>query len=88
MSLTPIEGADVDLMTLKDYAQRIEEDFFNSGVMSQISLSGYPQPEISVEDQEEELLRYNLTFDDISSAIQPITRMFQAVRSNRMRKNY
>ncbi len=69
MSLTPIEGADVDLMTLKDYAQRIEEDFYNSGVMSQISLSGYPQPEISVEAEEEMLLRYNITFDDISSAI-------------------
>jgi multidrug efflux pump subunit AcrB len=70
MSLSPIEGADVDLMTLKDYAQRIEEDFFNSGVMSQITLSGFPQPEISVEVKEEMLLRYNMTFDDISRAIQ------------------
>ena len=70
MSLTPIEGADVDLMALKQYGQRIEEDFFNSGVMSQIELRGYPQPEISVEINEEELLRYNLTFDDIIRAIQ------------------
>jgi multidrug efflux pump subunit AcrB len=70
MSLTPVVGADVNLMTLKDYAQRIEEDFYNSGVMSQISLSGYPQPEISVECKEEMLLRYNLSFDDISQAIQ------------------
>ena len=69
MSLTPIEGTDVDLMTLKDYAQRIEEDFYNSGVMSQISLSGYPQPEISVEAKEVMLLRYNITFDDIANAI-------------------
>ncbi len=70
MSLTPIEGAEVDLMTLKSYGQRIEEDFFNSGVMSQISLSGFPQPEISVEAKEEMLLRYNITFDEISRAIQ------------------
>ncbi|HEC43762.1 MAG TPA: efflux RND transporter permease subunit [Bacteroides sp.] len=70
MNLAPIEGAEVDLMALKEYAQRIEEDFFNSGVMSQITLSGYPQPEISVEIQEEELLRYNLTHQDIISAIQ------------------
>ncbi|MFC2116749.1 efflux RND transporter permease subunit [Bacteroidota bacterium] len=70
MSLTPVEGADVDLMGLKDYGQRIEEDFFNSGVMSQIGLSGYPQPEISVEINEEELLRYSLTFQDIVGAIQ------------------
>jgi multidrug efflux pump subunit AcrB len=70
MNLTPVEGTDVDLMTLKSYAQRIEEDFFNSGVMSQISLRGYPQPEISVEAREEDLLRYNLTFDEIIRAIQ------------------
>ena len=66
MNLTPVEGANVDLMALKQYAQRIEEDFFNSGVMSQIDLYGYPQPEISIEINEEELLRYNLTFDDIN----------------------
>ena len=27
MSIAPVEGAEVDLMALKDYAQRIEEDF-------------------------------------------------------------
>ncbi len=70
LELVPVDGHDMDLMTLKEHAQRIEEDFFNSGVMSQISLSGYPQPEISVEIKEEELLRYNLTFDDIVRAIQ------------------
>lgn len=70
LDLIPDEGKDVDLMTLKEYAQRVEEDFYNSGVMSQIELSGYPQPEISVEVNEEQLLRYNLNFDDIASAIQ------------------
>ena len=70
MDLIAVEGVNVDLMTMKGYAQGIEEDFFSSGVMSQISLSGFPQPEISVEVKEEELLRYNITFDDISRAIQ------------------
>lgn len=69
MDLRPVKGHKVDLMTLKEYAQRIEEDFYSSGVMSQIDLSGYPQPEISVEVKEEALLRYNLTFDDIIRAI-------------------
>ncbi|MEA1875606.1 MAG: efflux RND transporter permease subunit [Bacteroidota bacterium] len=64
------DGYQVDLMTLKKYAQRIEEDFFNSGSISQISLSGYPPLEISVEISEENLLRYNLTFDQIIRAIQ------------------
>ncbi|MCD6598916.1 MAG: efflux RND transporter permease subunit [Bacteroidales bacterium] len=70
MELTADENSDVDLMTLKSYAQRIEEDFFNSGVISQISLSGFPSPEISVEIKEEELLRHNLTFDALARAIQ------------------
>ena len=70
MNLTSDDDTEVDLMTLKNYAQRIEEDFFNSGVISQISVSGFPQPEISVEVKEEELLRHNLTFDDLARAIQ------------------
>ena len=52
LELVPVDEHEVDLMTLKEYAQRIEEDFLNSGVMSQISISGYPQPEISVEIKE------------------------------------
>lgn len=70
MELTSDENSNVDLMTLKNYAQRIEEDFFNSGVMSQITISGFPTPEISVEVKEEDLLRHNLKFDDLSRAIQ------------------
>jgi len=64
------EGQTADLMTLKKYAQRIEEDFYNSGKISQITLSGYPTLEISVEITEDNLLRHNLTFDEISRAIQ------------------
>jgi len=70
LELVPVDGNEMDLMTLKEHAQRIEEDFFNSGVMSQISLSGYPQLEISVEIKEEELLRYNITFSQVVRAIQ------------------
>ena len=62
-------SGDVDLMTLKKYAQQIEEDFLASGVMSLVSIRGYPALEISVEVSEENLLRYNLTFDQISNAI-------------------
>ncbi len=62
-------SGDVDLQTLKKTAQRIEDDFLASGIISKITLSGYPSLEISVETKEEDLLRYNLTFDLISSAI-------------------
>ncbi len=62
-------AGDVDLMTLKKYAQRIEDDFLASGHMSQVTVNGFPSLEISVEVKEENLLRYNLTFDQISSVI-------------------
>ena len=62
-------AGDVDLITLKKYAQEIEEDFLASNIVSQISISGYPPLEISVEVTEENLLRYGLTFDQISRAI-------------------
>jgi len=60
---------DVDLLTLKKYADEVELDLYNSGVMSQINISGYPALEISVEASEEDLLRHNLTFGEIAMAI-------------------
>lgn len=60
---------DVDLLTLKKYADEVEMDLYNSGVMSQINISGYPALEISVEASEEDLLRHDLTFGEISMAI-------------------
>ncbi len=61
---------DVDLITLKSYAQKIEEDFLASGIISQVSLAGYPSLEISVETKEEELLRYGITFSELQTAIE------------------
>ncbi|MDA3928032.1 MAG: efflux RND transporter permease subunit [Prolixibacteraceae bacterium] len=69
LNLVPSGEIDIDMLTLKQYAQRVEEDFLNSGVMSQVAISGYPAYEISVEVNEDQLLRYNLTFDAISNAI-------------------
>ncbi len=60
---------DVELKTLKDYAQQIEEDFLSSGVISQVRVVGFPALEISVEVKEENLLRYGITFDQILAAI-------------------
>lgn len=60
---------DVSLLTLKSLAQQIEDDFLRSGILSQVTLSGYPALEISVEISHEDLLRYNLTLDEVSRAI-------------------
>jgi multidrug efflux pump subunit AcrB len=60
---------EVDLLTLKMLSDEIENDFLNSGILSQIAITGFPELEISVETNEATLLRYGLTFDDISRAI-------------------
>jgi len=62
-------SGDVDMLTLKEYANEIEHDLYTSGMMSQINIGGFPDLEISVEISEENLRRYNLTFDEISRAI-------------------
>ena len=61
-------SGDVDLLTLKRYANQIETDLLASGVVSQVAYFGLPPLEISVEVTEENLLRYHLTFDEISQA--------------------
>lgn len=63
-----LEG-DVDNLTMRSYYNKIEADLLSSGVVSQVSPMGAVEPEISVEINEEELLRYNLTLTDISNAI-------------------
>lgn len=70
MNLVASDSTEIDLMSLKEYGQRIEEDLIRSGVMSQVGVSGYPAPEISVEVKEEQLLRYNITINEIIRAIQ------------------
>lgn len=57
------------LYDLKDYAEKIEEDLLSSDTISQISISGYPDLEISIEVSEENLNRYGLTFDQVSNAV-------------------
>ncbi len=60
---------DVSLKTLKEYAESIEDDLMATGVISQINISGFPPLEISIEVTEETLRRYNLTFDQVASAV-------------------
>lgn len=69
LNVIPDEEANADMATLKQHAQHIEEDFLNSGVISQVSIWGYPNYEISVEIEEDALLRHHLTFNDVISSI-------------------
>ncbi len=60
----------VDLKTLKRNAQKIEDDLRNLKGISQISIEGYPVEEISIYIKEDVLKTYNITFDQVSRAVQ------------------
>ncbi len=60
---------DVSLMDLKKAAELIENDLLNSGKISQVRLSGFPELEISIEVLEEDLRRYGVTFDAVANAV-------------------
>jgi len=81
MSLT----GDVDLLTLKKHADEIEDDLYASGVISQLTIDGYPALELSVEVSEDNLMRYGITFDEIQRAIYMNNRDISAgtIRSER-----
>lgn len=61
--------ANVDLLTLKKNAEIIEDELLASGKVSQVTISGFPAWEISVETKEENLRRYGLKFDDVANAL-------------------
>ena len=60
---------DVDLKTLKVFAEEIEGELLDFDAISQINVSGFPPLEISIEVTEQDLLRYNLTFDQVANAV-------------------
>ena len=61
---------DVSLSTLKDHAKYMKDDLLASPNLSQIFLNGYPEEEIEVRLREKDLRAYELTFDEVSQAIQ------------------
>ncbi|MEC7863532.1 MAG: efflux RND transporter permease subunit, partial [Bacteroidota bacterium] len=58
-----------DLWLLKEKADKIEQDLLNDDEISQIQVIGYAPIIISVEIDEATLLRHNINFDVISTAI-------------------
>lgn len=59
----------VDRFELKKVAEEVEDDMLASGFISQVNVMGYPETEFSIEVREADLLRYNLSFDDVSQAV-------------------
>lgn len=58
-----------DLWQLKEKADKIEQDLLNDDEISQIQVIGYAPIIISVEIDETALVRYNINFDLVSTAI-------------------
>lgn len=63
-------AGDVDMMTMKKEADKVENDLYSSGIISNIELRGFPDLELVVNVRENDLLKYNLMIDEISLAIQ------------------
>ena len=64
-----ISGKDIPLATLKQLARQVETDLRAIDGISQIELSGFPEEEIEIAVNETDLLAYNLTFNDVASAV-------------------
>tara|TARA_R110001592_G_scaffold20091_4_gene81955 strand:+ start:3132 stop:6314 length:3183 start_codon:yes stop_codon:yes gene_type:complete len=62
-------SGNVDIIKLKEAAEKIEDELLNTDAISQVLKDGYPATEFSIEVQEEQLLRYNLKFDDVANAV-------------------
>jgi len=64
-----ISGSNIPLVTLKQIGRQVENDLRGIDGISQIEISGYPDEEIEISINEANLLAYNLSFAEVSDAI-------------------
>lgn len=64
-----ISGKDIPLATLKQIGRQVENDIRAIKGISQIEVSGYPLEEIEIAVNENSLLAYNISFDEVSAAV-------------------
>lgn len=64
-----ISGDNVSLKTLKDISYQIESDLRRLDGISQISITGFPNEEIEISLSEDQLLAYNLTFEEVARKV-------------------
>ncbi len=64
-----ISGESITLATLKQIGRQVENDLRAMEGISQISISGYPEEEIEIAVNENSLLAYNLSFNEVSQAV-------------------
>lgn len=64
-----ISGERIPLATLKQIGRQVENDLRGIEGISQIQISGYPDEEIEIAISEASLLAYNLSFSEVSQAV-------------------
>jgi len=64
-----VSGENIPLATLKQVGREIENDIRAIEGISQIEISGYPQEEIEIAVNENNLLAYNLSFNEVALAV-------------------
>ena len=64
-----VSGKDIPLATLKQIGRQVENDLRGIDGISQVEVSGYPQEEIEIAVNENNLLAYNITFTDVALAV-------------------
>ncbi|MBD0777234.1 efflux RND transporter permease subunit [Maribacter sp. ANRC-HE7] len=64
-----ISGENIPLATLKQIGRQIENDIRAIDGISQITISGYPEEEIEIAVNENNLLAYNLSFNEVALAV-------------------
>ncbi|MEX0275156.1 MAG: efflux RND transporter permease subunit [Flavobacteriaceae bacterium] len=64
-----ISGNGISLATLKQIARQVENDIRGMEGISQIELSGFPDEEIEIALDENNLLAYNISFNDVAQAV-------------------
>ncbi|WP_149276787.1 efflux RND transporter permease subunit [Pareuzebyella sediminis] len=64
-----ISGENVPLGTLKQIGRQVENELRTIDGISQISMTGYPQEEIEIAVNENNLLAYNVSFNEVAQAV-------------------
>ncbi|MEO0571399.1 MAG: efflux RND transporter permease subunit [Bacteroidota bacterium] len=64
-----VSGDAISLATLKQIGRQVENDLRAIDGISQIAVSGYPEEEIEIAVNENNLLAYNVSFDEVAQAV-------------------
>ncbi|WP_350286207.1 efflux RND transporter permease subunit [uncultured Croceitalea sp.] len=64
-----VSGENIELVTLKQIGRQVENDLRAIDGISQINISGYPEEEIEIAVNENNLLAYNISFNEVAQAV-------------------